>query len=46
MERLFPYSTHLQHHPIYHYAWIIVLFAAVVDVEPVPVAGMHFAGGD
>ncbi len=32
MKRLFPYSTQLQHHPIYHYAWIIVLIAAVVQM--------------
>ncbi len=32
MKRLFPYSTQLQHHPIYHYAWIIVAVAATVEM--------------
>jgi hypothetical protein len=46
MKRLFPCSSQLQPHPIYHYAWIMVLIAAAVDAEPFAVTGPALADDD
>ena len=46
MKRLFPCSSQLQRHPIYHNAWIMVLNAPAVDAEPFAVTGPAQADDD